>query len=35
MTRVVVPYIFWCGKAFPYLFAPVTVPEDVRFKRLH
>jgi len=29
------PYIFWCGKAFPYLFTLVTVLEDVRSKRLH
>jgi len=26
---------FWCGKAFPYLFALVTVLEDVRSKRSH
>jgi len=29
------PHIFWCGKAFPYLFALATVLEDVRSKRLH
>jgi len=29
------PYIFWCGKAFPYIFSLVTVLEDVRSERLH
>jgi len=26
------PYIFWCGKAFPFLFTLVTVLEDERSK---
>jgi len=29
------PYILWCRKTFPYVFAVVTVREDVRSKRLH